>query len=337
MGDSKLYSTHDIEKLKQKIATYKDTLNTLKTGSSIDGYLFIKNEFNDFKTQISHLEGLTEIMDEKQSRQIEEYEQQVEKFEVQINTLNQTIEELNQDISLIMNKLSNGDSSDLLEEINTSVGLQDSLNNTHLNDESEVNHTTEEITQTKDQASLPSIRQSNLPPSFQQIQKFVNEAKSIQEVPANMAPPENIATQKKFTEGPQDFNKQSFPSNTVNPRQTSNGQYKNGNTKSVITINTSSKKQTFPMTVNKTRSIPLTDGYLEKEKILTEYIDDTQNTAPIDVKQESIVAPIEVKQEIIVAPIEVKQETIEISNETEQQENFKKETLSFLKFFRKKS
>ena len=51
MGDSKLYSAQDIEKLKQKIATYKDTLTTLKTGNSIDDYLFIKSEFNGFKTQ----------------------------------------------------------------------------------------------------------------------------------------------------------------------------------------------------------------------------------------------------------------------------------------------
>ena len=113
MGDSKLYSAHDIEKLKQKIATYRDTLTTLKTGSSIDGYLFIKNEFNGFKTQISHLEGVAEIMDEKQSVQIGEYEQQVKQFSVQINSLNQTVEELNQDISLIRNKIENDNSNDL--------------------------------------------------------------------------------------------------------------------------------------------------------------------------------------------------------------------------------
>ncbi len=87
MGDSKLYSAHDIEKLKQKIATYRDTLTTLKTGNSIDDYLFMKNEFNGFKTQISHLEGVVEIMDEKQSVQIEEYEQQVKNFRFRLTPL----------------------------------------------------------------------------------------------------------------------------------------------------------------------------------------------------------------------------------------------------------
>ena len=52
----------------------------MKTGNSIDDYLFMKNEFNGFKTQVSHLEGLMELMNEKQSVQIEEYEQQIKHF-----------------------------------------------------------------------------------------------------------------------------------------------------------------------------------------------------------------------------------------------------------------
>ena len=65
MGDSKLYSAQDIEKLKQKISIYRDTLSTLKSGNSVDDYLFMKSNFNGFKTKFSNLEETIGRMNDK--------------------------------------------------------------------------------------------------------------------------------------------------------------------------------------------------------------------------------------------------------------------------------
>ena len=65
----------------------------------------MKSEFDVLKTQISHIAGLTDTMDEKQHTQIEVYEEQVKQFSVQLAALNQTVEEMNQEILSISNKL----------------------------------------------------------------------------------------------------------------------------------------------------------------------------------------------------------------------------------------
>ncbi|MEG0471601.1 MAG: hypothetical protein RR588_04630, partial [Solibacillus sp.] len=104
MDDTKLYAIQDIERLKQKIAVYKETLTTLKKGTSIEDFLNRKEEFDGFKIQIAHLEGLTKTIDEKQSMQIEGYEEKVIQIANQIDLLNQTVEEMNQEISLLLIK-----------------------------------------------------------------------------------------------------------------------------------------------------------------------------------------------------------------------------------------
>ena len=108
MGDAQLYSAHDIEKLKQKIATYRETLTTLKADNSTEDYHLMKNEFQSFKTKITDLEELMEIMDEVNSKQIEGYKQEIKNFSHQIDSLNQTIEDLNQKISSIMSNMDEG-------------------------------------------------------------------------------------------------------------------------------------------------------------------------------------------------------------------------------------
>ncbi|NYF26360.1 hypothetical protein [Sporosarcina sp. JAI121] len=346
MGDSKLYSSHDIEKLKQKVATYKDTLTALKTGNSIDDYLFMKSEFNGLKTQISNLEG---IMNEKQSTQIEEYEQQVKSFSGQIDSLNQIVKELDQDISLIMNKLKKGDCDNLLEEIITPGDIQDSLNSVKENEENEVKHIKVEATKTTDQTSNPSIRNSNLPPSYKQLRKFVNEAQTIEDPPASLTPSESIAIQKNHQEERQHFKKQSFPSNGIHPNQTYYGHYRNSATQSSITINKTSLGKPFPVIVNRNKSFILTDGDPEQNyedindfhKVApNEISDQVDNVASIEVEK----APNEIPEELNnvasieqkKAPIEAEKEPYEISNELKRQQHKNKETSRLFNLFRKK-
>lgn len=313
MGNPKLYSARDIETLKQKIATYRDTLTALKTENSIDDYLFMKSEFNGFKTQILHLEGIMEIMDEKQSIQIEEYERQVNSLSVQIDFLNQTVEELNQDISLIMNNFRTGRSNDHIEAINTSVDLKEPLNSTKKNEENEVNLITEESPQS--QTSIPSIQNTNLPPSYKQLQKFVNEAQFIEEIQTGLTSTENIASQKMHQEEAPRFKKQNFPSNSINPGQPYNRPHRKVNMTPTFNLNNAAKKHTFSMNINKNVPNP---------SLIPTSVPEKSEPAMVHFNPTPDITPIEVEKDIIVISNEVKLETKD------------KDALSFLKFFRKK-
>lgn len=58
MDNTKSYSTEDIEKLKQRIATYRDSLTKLKTGLSVEDLFTVKENFNASQTQVFHVENL---------------------------------------------------------------------------------------------------------------------------------------------------------------------------------------------------------------------------------------------------------------------------------------
>ena len=330
MGDSKSYTAHDIEKLKQKIATYKDTLTSLKTGSSIDGYLFIKNEFNGFKSKISHLEGLAEIMDEKQSVQIGEYEQQVKQFSVQINSLNKTVEELNQDISLIRNKIKNDTSNDFIEHTNARIDVQDSVIIT-TNEEKEESFI-DETNQSNDQTSISYIPQPNRPPSFMQLQSLVAKANHIEEAPSDETPIASLDFQNKYPEE-QQYNNSSFPSTGINPSQLNSVRKRNDPMTSAIHLNKFVIKHVIPirLTENSNLSLSIATGVSEENEQVAEYSDEANNIAPIERKNAPIAisnevnevaplegenAPIEISDEVnAVAPIEDENASIEISDE----------------------
>lgn len=67
MEESKLYTTQEIEKLKQKIESYRGSLTSLKMGASIEDFLYMKQEFDGLKTQMAHLDSITETLDTKQN------------------------------------------------------------------------------------------------------------------------------------------------------------------------------------------------------------------------------------------------------------------------------
>ncbi|MBE1556782.1 hypothetical protein [Sporosarcina limicola] len=278
----------------------------------------MESEFNGFKAQVSNLKEAMETMDGKQSTQVEEYEQQIKNFSVQIDSFNHTVEELNQNISLIINKFKSSNSEPVIEEINTSVDFQDSSNPENKNKKNEVNLIIEETTYAKDQTAISSIQKNNLPPSFKQLQR----ASSIQEVPSHVTPTESIDFQKQYQEKDQHFNKQSFPSSSINPNQIYNGLFRNVNTQSIINTNNIAKKQATPIKINPTRSFILTDSEPETIEIVTEKFDNLHDAAPIE-------KIIDISKEEI--------DMLEISNETEQKEKNGREALSFFKFFRKRN
>jgi len=346
MGNSKLYTAQDIEVLKQKITSYRDTLNALKTGSSIDGYLFIKNEFNDFKSQISHLGGQAEIMNDKQSAQIEGYEQQVKQFSVQINSLNQTVKELNQDISLIINKIGNDSRNDFIEPINALVDAQD-------NSKELVGNFIKETIQPKDQTSISSFQQSNRPPSFKQLQYLVTKANEIQESPSDATPIASHDIQKKYP-GEQQYSNKVFPSTDINPSQLYNGRSRNISITSAIHPNKFVIRKGTPIRVseNPALSLSLATSVSEKNEQVVENSDEVNELAPIEDENTPIEisdevnelapiegenTPIEISDEVNeLAPIEDENIPVEISNEMKRQQHKNKENFWLFNLFSKK-
>jgi len=328
MGDSKLYSAQDIEKLKQQIATYKDTLTTLKTGNSVDDYLAMKSEANGFKTEVSKLEGVLELMNEKQSVQLEEYEQQIKSFSVQMDFLNQTIEELNQDLSLVKNKLVKDDSNSLIEDLIVPVDVQGPINNVINNEERE-----EDLIE--ETASISSVRKSNLPPSYKQLQSMIGNAANIQEFPSDATPIVSIDSHNEYPEE-QEFSRQSFPYTGIHPSQIYNGLYRNVNKPSTIHLTNAVKKQAIPIHANENLdpSSLLTTNGPEINETVTPDPSLLLTTSELEINETVTSYPEEVHK---VTTIEEDKAPIEISIEMKRQQHKNKETSSLFNLFRKKN
>lgn len=107
MEESTTYTLQEIEKLKLKISGYRNTLMTLKMGTSFEDFQVMKNEFEALKSQLTYIEDLTKTMEEKQQTQTIIYEEQAKQFEMQIASLNKTVEKMGKEIILISKKLNN--------------------------------------------------------------------------------------------------------------------------------------------------------------------------------------------------------------------------------------
>lgn len=105
MEESTTYTLQEIEKLKLKISGYRNTLMTLKMGTSFEDFQVMKNEFEALKSQLTYIEELTKTMEEKQQTQTVIYEEQAKQFEMQIAALTKTVEKMGKEIILISKKL----------------------------------------------------------------------------------------------------------------------------------------------------------------------------------------------------------------------------------------
>lgn len=275
MEDSKLYSTQDIENLKQKIAIYKDTLNSLKAGYSVEGK-----------------DGTEKIPKE-------EYGERVKNITVQIESINQTVEVLSQDISVIMDLLKSNEVNNLIESINTLVDLHDSINIINENEESEIET---EMNHTETVAS--PIPTSSLPLSYKQFKSFFNNANDIQEVSASPEPVVSISLGNN-REKQQTIGRRSFPSIGVSSTQISNSQYRSSHTKATNTLNRVVIKQAIPLKVNVNPSISFiaNDIQFEENTTVEESFDIVQNEAKIEEIEKTAEVKVEDTVEMVVEDV----------------------------------
>ncbi|MFJ7186157.1 hypothetical protein [Lysinibacillus xylanilyticus] len=254
MEDSKLYSTQDIEKLKQKIEAYKDTLTSLKTGTSIEDYLFMKMDFDGIKTQMALLEGLTETIEDKPNSQIGGYEEQIKLLSAQIESLNQTIEEMNQEILRALNKLLTIENTEAPittpKTENTSKFIANGAQSDPI------------ITQTTSQSAV-ALKQ----PSYKMLQSLAGKARNAQLDVNNGIPSAHNGNQRNVPEDRR-FNQQYFQSTNTHPSQIYNGLYRNTTTESTYHFKNATNAQEIPINVYESNTLPHAEIHNSTDKDL---------------------------------------------------------------------
>lgn len=324
MADAQLYSAQDIENLKQKIATYRDTLTTLKSGNTIDDYIFMKSELTDFKMQVTHLEEAMGRLNDKRSIQIEEYEQQIATLSQQMGSLNQTVEELNEDLLVVRGQLT----SDPIGNVNTSVDMQDLANSKQNEDEVDVIEVTLPL---EEKASISSTPQPDQPPPYKYLQSLIAGANDIQEVSSSVSPIASVHQQA---------GKPSFPAIGSHPQQIYNGLNRNVNMKSTVHFNNMSTKQAVPTGRGDnwapTISSQPTTKTEKEEAVVTASPEEVFHPVTAEEQVPHIVTTEEIHH-IENIEREMNQETLlDIPNEMKRQQYKNKETLSLFNFFRRK-
>lgn len=239
MEDTKLYDSQIIERLKQKIAIYRETLTTLKRGTSIEDFLKKKEEFDGFKIQIAHLEGLSKTLNENQGMQIDGYEEKVKQIVNQLDILNKTVEEMNHEISSLLKKELKVEANEKIE-----INITPDKVDTSLNVVNQVSEIPEKIPQVKEPLLL-----TNNQPSYMQLQKFAGLALSKMEDSIEEKPDESIPTSQKPPER-RHFNQQYFQSISTHPNHIYNGLYKNVTNTSSFHFKNESSVQKIPIYTN---------------------------------------------------------------------------------------
>lgn len=286
MEESKLYTTQEIEKLKHKIEAYRDTLTSLKTGTSFEDYLYIQNEFEGLKTQMALLEGQTEALDHKQNSQIKGYEDQIQLLTTQIESLNQTIEEMNQEILNVLNKL-------LTLEKTEAPTMQTNVNSPNMIPNLLQRKTT--ITQSTDQSVITSNQ-----PSYKLLQSLAGKATNTQLNGNNNIPSASQHEQLTRKTEERHFNQQYFQSINTHPSQIYNGLYRNTTVEPTFHFKNATDAQEIPVNIYDPSSIEPT--------IPNEPINNPVNSSSINyvtgnieitkVQNESVIEPNEIIYEL---------------------------------------
>ncbi|KXH78578.1 hypothetical protein [Sporosarcina sp. HYO08] len=215
MANAKLNFENDIEKLKQKITSYKETLISLKAGDIIDDYLLMKDEHSSLKSKAGNLEGRTEKMDEKQIMQHEDYEQKAEHFSVQLEQLSHAIGQLNEGLSSFTTNLNNKDNQ-IQQTERTELGITQDPSNFNT---SEKNRTPIKLPKT------PSFQSDTFFTSYNELREVVNSAKNVNEISASQSLDHNL----DYKNEQQSLPNHRFPSASNLPHHTSNRSFRNFN------------------------------------------------------------------------------------------------------------
>ncbi|MFJ7370685.1 hypothetical protein ACIQVU_14715 [Lysinibacillus sp. NPDC098008] len=327
MKDSKLYSIQELEDLKQRIEAYREALTSLKAGTSIEDYLYMKDEFDGLKAQILHLESLTETIDDKQNSQIKGYEEQIQLLTSQVTSLNQTIEEMNRDILTMLKKLLTPETTEAQKIPNNNQSFSTIPN---------LLPRKTMVTQTTNQAATqPKSNQ----PSYKMLQSLAGKAINTQSF--TNYPSTNQHEQPMHRPEERHFHQQYLQSINTHPSQIYNGLYRNTTVEPTFHFRNATEAQEIPVqdvippstaipASVKPTSIDKAPAKEEAENLLESV--NLEHTEEIDNHIESSSITIE-EPEVIEQPQEINEQPEPIDAPIK--EDAKKEKHSFLHFLKK--
>lgn len=308
MENAKLYSPQDIEQLKQKIEAYKETLTTLKKDTSIEDCLLMKSDFDTFKKQIAHLDGLT-TRDIMQNMQIDEYGEQVKQMSIQIDALHHNVEEINQEILTVIKKII-ANAENKIAPVN---------HTTTLNKDSSPS-----ITEEKMQTNL-SI--TNNQPTFMQLQSLAGKAIDSQNQEITTTANEHLEKSSQVRH----FNEQYFQLTSTHPSHIYNGLFKKATRGPSLQFKNAADIQEISIDRSTNHNSPSVVGTNEP---VESSISPSTDSISLEEKE-----PIkaEVSLSLDVAELEQTSEQSTPSNEMTQEETKKEKTNIFFNLFRKRN
>ncbi|API92833.1 MULTISPECIES: hypothetical protein [unclassified Virgibacillus] len=119
-----LYNVDDIDKLKQELHAYKQTVRMTTEGKFFEDYLKTKDDFNDLKMKIFQLEGDMKTMEKNYQEEISDYELEMQNLMIQLTSIAESVQQLKQETQLMKHQFEQLPFVDLSEKINQLLSTQ---------------------------------------------------------------------------------------------------------------------------------------------------------------------------------------------------------------------
>ena len=184
MDSIKSNNTLDIEVLTQKLSTYKQTLETLKSGNVVEDYILMKNESSGLRKQVSKVEEELKLLQEKSDVQLTEYRKKIDYISDQFETIHQSLNHLKEQIALLTSNVENINIHEFLKTIGDKMDMKNEPNSSNA-EKNEVTILKEEIAQLKKQLTnqleknlsktLPNLK----PSGFHQLKNMIQSSEYV--------------------------------------------------------------------------------------------------------------------------------------------------------------
>jgi DNA-binding FrmR family transcriptional regulator len=184
MDSIKSNNTIDIEVLKQKLSTYRQSLETLKSESVVEDYILLKNESTGLKNQVSKVEGELRSLQKMNDIQLTDFKKKFEDISDQFETIHQSLNQLKEQVALITRNVDNINIYEFLKKIEEKLDTKNEPNSSK-EEKSEIAILKEEIVQLKKQQTnqlennynktTPNLK----PSSFNQLKNMIQSSKSV--------------------------------------------------------------------------------------------------------------------------------------------------------------
>lgn len=173
----------DINELKEKLSTYKHTLEAMKAGTVIDDYLLTKEMSLETLKQFSLLKGEVKMLTENQEVKKAEYEQQLDHISKKVDSLNVSLQHVKEEVALVLSHIKSIDINHLQIKMDKLIEFQNTFLSSIEEGKNQLASLKVEMTQIKTKEQIPdtfNLKQNNQPTSYKQLNDMLKMSKDIQ-------------------------------------------------------------------------------------------------------------------------------------------------------------